>query len=379
MSNSEYTLPFRSRRAGGTFPFHSSTRRCCAVTPSRSAASEMCIWHCICEKSRHGGIIVHGKSSCEACTTVHDCSRRAIFIRKTPTKDEFNNLFDSEAELFGGTFVWPPADGYTIWRGVIYPLSGRPRMGFPPPNPFARTDLFHSFARLGARGKPSESRIKEWVSQNGLLTRKDETLSGTAVLEDGTVNQQPISVEDFRSEVSRARAMLELYAEIRRRDTLAIDARIAQPQSLVDKELASYFSDDRSWRRRLDLLMAYAGGVAINVVLGVADKVLAEMLSQSVAHVRPRAIKGFEAPMRATTKEELRSYYLAANNNYRMQQGWHYPDLRSAIYMQFYMLVTQNRPMRLCENPRCKMPFPATKRNRRFCCDTCRSNARRYR
>jgi hypothetical protein len=62
-----------------------------------------------------------------------------------------------------------------------------------------------------------------------------------------------------------------------------------------------------------------------------------------------------------------------------MQQGWYYPDLRSAMYMQLYLLATQEKPMRSCENPVCKMPFPATKKNRRFCSDTCRSNARRYR
>ncbi len=298
---------------------------------------------------------------------------------KIPGKEEYDSLFDPDVEFFGGALVWPPAPDYTIWQGKIYPSPGRPRSRFPPPNPFARTDLFYSFTRLGANGMPSESRIKEWVSQNGLLTRKDENLSGAAVLEDGTVNQRPISVEDFRSEVSRARGMLELYAEIRRNDTLAIDARIAQPRSAVDEELAAYFPSDGSWRHRRHLIQAYTEGVAVSIVLGIADKVLAEMVSQSVAHVRPRAIKGFEYPMKVTTDEELLSYVLAAHRNYRLQPAWHYPDLRSAIYMQFYLLVTQNRPMRLCENPRCRMPFPATRKNRRFCCDTCRSNARRYR
>ena len=47
ISNGEYTLPLRSRRAGGTFPFHSSTRRWCAVIPNSRAASVMCISRCI--------------------------------------------------------------------------------------------------------------------------------------------------------------------------------------------------------------------------------------------------------------------------------------------------------------------------------------------
>jgi hypothetical protein len=297
---------------------------------------------------------------------------------RVPSKEEFHGLFDPVAELLDVSLVWPPAArGYIIWQGKIHARPGPPQGGFPSPNPFAHTDLFYSFARLGASGKPSESRIMQWVSQNGLLTRKDENVSGASVLEDGAINQQPISVEDFRSEVSRARAMLELYAEIRRLEVRALNARIAQPRSAVDRQLASYFTDDPSYQQVMDRIDIGIGSLAIRSVLGAADKVLAEMISESVAGVRPRAIRGYALPM--SSDEERPSQMRAAHKNYRMQQGWFYPDLRSAMYMQFYLLVTQNKPMRSCENPVCRMPFPATKSNRRFCCDSCRSNARRYR
>jgi hypothetical protein len=298
---------------------------------------------------------------------------------KAPSAKEFDSLFDPQEELFRDALVWPPAPDYTIWRGKIYPSPGPPRNGFPPPNPFANTDLFYSFARLGARGDPSESRIIEWVSQHGLLTRKNESVRGTAVLADGAVNQQPINLRDFRAEVSRARAMLELYTEIRRGDVRALYTRIAEPRSAIDSRLASYFPDnpeDRSFQQVMYYIDAYFS-LAKRLVLGVADKILAEMISESVAGVRPRAIRGFALPM--VSDEELRSLRRAPTKNYRMQQGWYYPDLRSAMYMQLYLLVTREKPMRSCENPVCQMPFPATRKNRRFCCDTCRSNARRYR
>ena len=298
---------------------------------------------------------------------------------RVPSKEEFHGLFDPVAELFRDvSLVWPPARfGYIIWQGKIRARPGPPQGGFPSPNPFAYTDLFYSFARLGASGKPSESRIMEWVSQNGLLTRKDESVSGASVLEDGAVNQQPISVEDFRSEVSRARAMLELYAEIRRLDVRALNSRIAQPRSAVDRQLASYFPDDPSYQQVMDRFDISLLSLAMRPVLGAADKVLAEMISESLAGVRPRAIRGYALPM--APDAERASHMRAAAKNYRMQQGWYYPDLRSAMYMQLYLLVTQNQPMRICDNPPCRMPFPATRKNRRFCCDTCRSNARRYR
>jgi len=298
---------------------------------------------------------------------------------RVPSKEEFHGLFDPEAEHFRDmSLVWSPAArGYTIWQGKIRARPGPPQGGFPSPNPFAHTDLFYSFARLGASGEPSESRIMEWVSQNGLLTRKDESVSGASVLGDGAVNQQPISVEDFRSEVSRARAMLELYAEIRRLDVRALNARIAQPRSAVDRQLASYFSENPSFQQVMDRLDIWLFSLAIRSVLGAADKVLAELMSESIAGVCPRAIRGYTLPM--APDEERPSQMRAAAKNYRMQQGWYYPDLRSAMYMQFYLLVTQNHPMRSCENPPCRMPFPATRKNRRFCCDNCRSNARHYR
>jgi len=303
-------------------------------------------------------------------------------MAKIPSAKEFDGLFDPVAELFTDrSLVWPPAaSGYITWQGKIHPLPGPPQGGFPAPNPFAHTDLFYSFVRLGAIGEPSESCIMEWVSRHSLLTRKDESVSGATVLEDGAINQQPISVRDFRSEVSQARAMLEFYAEIRRLDVRALNARIAQPRSTVDgrlARLASYFTDDPSYQQVLDRIDIWLGSLAISPVLGAADKVLAEMISESVAGVRPRAIRGYALPM--SSDEERPSQMRAAHKNYRMQQGWFYPDLRSAMYMQFYLLVTQNKPMRSCENPVCRMPFPATKSNRRFCCDSCRSNARHYR
>jgi predicted nucleic acid-binding Zn ribbon protein len=53
--------------------------------------------------------------------------------------------------------------------------------------------------------------------------------------------------------------------------------------------------------------------------------------------------------------------------------------LLSAIYLQFYLLVTDNKPMRHCENPACGMPIPITRKDKRFCNASCRSNARHYR
>jgi hypothetical protein len=55
-------------------------------------------------------------------------------------------------------------------------------------------------------------------------------------------------------------------------------------------------------------------------------------------------------------------------------------DLPSAIYLQFYLLVTKNKVPRFCENPACGELFFPTKSNQRHCPgDSCRSNARYHR
>jgi len=64
--------------------------------------------------------------------------------------------------------------------------------------------------------------------------------------------------------------------------------------------------------------------------------------------------------------------------SFRPTRSWFCPELLSSIYLQFYLFVTDHRPMRRCENPACRIPFPLTRKNKRFCSDTCRSNARHY-
>jgi hypothetical protein len=64
---------------------------------------------------------------------------------------------------------------------------------------------------------------------------------------------------------------------------------------------------------------------------------------------------------------------------YAPVQSWSCPDLLSAIYLQFYVWMTGAWSMRYCENRNCGLPFPATRTDKRYCTDTCRSAARNHR
>jgi hypothetical protein len=60
--------------------------------------------------------------------------------------------------------------------------------------------------------------------------------------------------------------------------------------------------------------------------------------------------------------------------------SYKFPDLPSAIYLQFYCLITKNKAPRFCENPACGGLFFPTRSNQRHCPgDACRSNARYHR
>ena len=54
------------------------------------------------------------------------------------------------------------------------------------------------------------------------------------------------------------------------------------------------------------------------------------------------------------------------------------PDLLSATYLQFYPLITDKKPVRVCANPNCRMPFPAVPKHKIFCRGGCRSTGRNH-
>ncbi len=54
------------------------------------------------------------------------------------------------------------------------------------------------------------------------------------------------------------------------------------------------------------------------------------------------------------------------------------PDLLSAIYLQFYLLVTRSKPIAFCKNPPRRQPFTPDSSKHVYCSDSCRSNARHY-
>ena len=266
-------------------------------------------------------------------------------------KVEFENLVDSWVATT--SCGWSVADEYRIVGGWIFPVqegNDGERVRFRlARRPLTDPDLFRSFAHLGARGNPSKPSVQAWVEKYGVLLDEGEKGDGHASM----------TLETFQAEVRRANWLLNLYADIRERDLAAITSRVSNPKSPFDVRLREAFEEPEE-----------EGGIGIRTgseehqVLWLGYLVLTEMVEQSLERVRLRT--AVRSPEEFDPKAP------------RFDAGWRCPDLLSAVYLQFYLLVTAHTPMRRCENPACGMPFPYTRKNKRFCNASCRSNARHY-
>lgn len=245
-------------------------------------------------------------------------------------------------------------------RRVVARQAGR-RRGFYVP--LQDPDLFLSFARLASRGKPSESSVLRWVRKYGLLRRADERFETVTAY--GGLNQAPILVKDFAVEVLEARSALNLYSDLNREGIEGFRKRLGvlreeYGSGRVLSEMDRYLV--RNWGERADKASKYDSGT----LQFIATAVLEGFVKHKLESVRL-----------ALWHED---YALGSwADRYKPTQSWECPDLISAVYLQFYLMMTNNLAMRRCENPACGMPIPVTRKNRRFCNRTCRSNMRHYR
>jgi hypothetical protein len=253
--------------------------------------------------------------------------------------------------------------------------------------PLTHSDLFTSFAKLAAHGSPSEAKIKSWVGRFGLPVRSYPEREG-AMSAHRVGKYKPISMEahDFRTEAQRAHDFLNLYLVIRRRDAIVIrsmvrrlrrnlDEASALDQEFLEKFRASMHSllldkpdDKRRSRYRQEFPInrddpgirgtraRLKDFVSMMTVLA-AESALGEIVTELVSGVRFRAgVQRWEG----------------------LTQSVYCPDLLSAVHLQFYLLVTKSKPIRICKNPPCRQPFVPYSDKHIYCSDSCRSNARNY-
>jgi|tagenome__1003787_1003787.scaffolds.fasta_scaffold20877691_2 hypothetical protein len=293
-------------------------------------------------------------------------------------KKEFSGLLSPQEFNSDRVLVWAKSEDYKVAGGWISPKGNETEFIFPLSDP----GLFLSFARLGARGEPSERSIQGWAKEHGLLEGKDSfrdswpderakvfsTQEESDQFIKSRIKEKAMKLEDFRTEVRFANQLLNLYADVRAQNLPAIRGWFTVPpdyprlarQTPIDRYLESAWNSPFGGKH--EVALAKKDIQSLPEYYGSAVKLLMSSASYAVRSVR-LSVTDWDLLERPPTLSRILDC----------------PDLLSAMYLQFYLLVTNHKPMRRCENPACRLPFPVTRKDRYYCNATCRSNARNYR
>jgi hypothetical protein len=255
------------------------------------------------------------------------------------------------------TSVWFVAEDYQTFYGRIYPYGHRARRTMP----LSDSDLFTSFARLGAHGDPSPSSILSWVHKHGLLTRKDP--ERWVVAEDETINQAPMTLGQFKTEVRKAYDALTILQEIRGKDCDALRDRIERERTSLASPPPNHTWTTIDGRFTLDRLAD--GDLPDEDVLSLAVTALEFEVEQQINDFGVRLVfaENDDHP------RPLSPHGGWAWTSYRPQLTVRCSNLGSALWYQFGAFISDKRPLLNCEQ--CGLPFIG-RRDAKTCSATCR-------
>ncbi len=253
---------------------------------------------------------------------------------------------------------WPLAEEYAIEGDKIVIIRRQYRYTYPLKDP----ELFSSFAHLGSYKNLTPKRILRWVNKYGLLKRKDETKRAPYDRTTKELNQAPMTLTDFRAEADQAYSASRLYYDLKWGGVESLKERLVDlkenrskrtsPLSQLDEWLIDRW-EEKLYEPGADFFTQLFTRVELQKLVGekISDVRLGFLMDNSLA----------EPPIQPP-------YYTP-------RQTWYCPDLLSAIYLQFYLMIIGALPMRLCDH--CKTPFPLTRTDKRFCNPSCRSSGRK--
>lgn len=250
------------------------------------------------------------------------------------------------------TFSWHAPESCEVVDGQIRLVESK----FTLCSPLECSDFFTSFAQLAGRGEVSEARVQRWVLRYGLPQRG----RGPGEFRPrGTENAPAVmSMTQLIDEAQQANKLLNLLVQIRGKDVETIRNRVLAPRSQLDHELACEVfacEDDKELDHALRREVLRTKDEPY--ILFAGRQILADVITELVSGVM------------------LRAHVLSPSET---TQFWRCPDTLSALHLQLFLIYTENRPLRRCENPACGRPFAATRRDKRYCGPSCRSNARHY-
>ena len=281
---------------------------------------------------------------------------------------EMENLFSGEEVAAAGGWLVAPRyyapDGRIVADNdpynppdLIHGKNGGVRWTKPLGDP----DAFLSFTRLAAHGKPSRDAIWDWVRRYGLLYRLDTSSPHPGVeweeargRKRRVYNQKPMTLEEFGREARHAYLLRRLYEMLRADDWPALRERLAQDST--------------------DAYRSCPGGPVVRKICFGELELLGVMAARGDTGVRDYLDQDRLLETRVALEKHIEKRIQGVEITFSLSGGFAVscPDLRTALYWQFACLVAGKRPFGICDG--CKGTFVKTRKDKRFCNSTCRSN-----
>jgi len=273
--------------------------------------------------------------------------------------------------------VWFRARDYRIFGGTIlpsHPGERGPRWIYPLTN----SDLFLSFARLERGRKPFEERVLSWVRENGLLRRKDYSeghySDGT---KDDEINQEPMTLAEFASEVALANNALRLFKQLRKGDYDALRARISRQRICAEdprKESGYYMSKGMETARAFVLVDGIDTPVDVSADEPLTDDLVHEWAADALESLFEQRLTKMGMIFAKDTQHPRPTSTILGEVPYRPRLTPRCPDLETALWFQFASLIGDKRPLRECSE--CDETFVGPER-KMTCSPRCRQRRKR--
>ena len=247
---------------------------------------------------------------------------------------------------------------HSVWRGPkwTYPLSNQ--------------DLFLSFTRIGGGGEPFEKQVLGWVQENGLLRWKEP--DGQPKTKEGEINQEPMSLQEFSSEVTQANNALMLLKQIRSGDYTALKRRISRtPLYMEDPSVDSGYYKSNTTEIAHSLLVVDDIQTQVRVLADepASDDVVHEWAADALQYLVEQRLTRMTVVFTRDTTHPRPLSTIIGRVPYRPRLTPYCPDLETALWFQFASLVGDKRHLRECSE--CHDTFVGPERAK-TCSDKCR-------
>ena len=257
------------------------------------------------------------------------------------------------AEMAKEVCLWFKARDYQMDGETIRPIP----LGEHGPKwvyPLTNHDLFLSFTRLGQGGKPFEEQVLNWVRENGLLRRKEPDYSHRTIsqrTEDGQVNHQPMTLSEFRAEVTLANNMLALLKQIRDGDFKSLRRRIrCEPIYLRDPGKDSGYYTSKGRKTAAALLVVDGIETQVNVLAeeSPSDDTVHEWATEALEYFVEQKLIRVGMIFTQDTWHPRPLSTMVGEVPYCPRLTPRCPDLETALWFQLASLVGDKRPLREC-------------------------------